>query len=175
MIVGSLLGDATLLATTAGYCFRVHHGLRQRSLVDWKYRWLRQFVRTPPRVSGNGIYFRTVTHPALSELRKQFYRGRTKIVPLSLLEREFDHLALAVWIMDDGSAEGGQVRINTQSFTTDEVVGLADILRTKFGIVMRLNVDKAKPRLRCEAASMARLRDIVKAHTISDMFYKLSL
>ncbi len=132
-------------------------------------------MRTPARVSGNGIYFRTVTHPAFGELRKQFYRGRTKIVPLSLLERELDDLALAVWIMDDGSAEGGQVRINTQSFATDEVAGLASVLRTKFGIVMRLNFDKAKPRLRCEAASMARLRDLVAKHTISDMSYKLSL
>ena len=132
-------------------------------------------MRTPPRVCGNGVYFRTVTHPALGELREQFYRGSTKVVPLSLLERELDDLALAVWIMDDGSAEGQQVRINTQSFRTDEVVGLADLLRTKFGIVMRLNVDKSKPRLRCEAASMNRLRQLVARHTISDMSYKLSL
>jgi hypothetical protein len=121
------------------------------------------------------VYFRTVTHPALADLRKHFYRGPIKVVPLALLERELDALALAVWIMDDGSADGAQVRINTQSFTTDEVVSLADLLRTKFGIVMRLNVDKSKPRLRCEAASMGRLRELVAEHTIPDMSYKLSL
>jgi hypothetical protein len=116
-----------------------------------------------------------VTHPALSELRSQFYRGSTKVVPLSHLERELDEVALAVWIMDDGSAEGRQLRINTQSFAIDEVLSLASLLRTKFGIVARLNIDKSKPRLRCEAASMERLRSLVTRHTIPAMSYKLSL
>jgi len=175
VVLGSLLGDATLLATTAGHCFRVHHGLRQRELVEWKHRQLKRFVRTAPRVCGSGIYFRTVTHPAFGELRNQFYRASRKIVPLAMLEQELDALALAVWIMDDGSAEGKQLRINTQSFTTEEVEALADILRAKFGVTMRVNRDKGKPRLRCESASMRLLRDTVAPHTIPNMLYKPSL
>ncbi len=175
LIIGSVLGDGTLLRTTAGFCFRVHHGRAQKSLVDWKYRLIADFVRSEPRECGSGIFFRTVSHPALRELRTQFYDGSRKIVPRDLLEREFDAMALAVWIMDDGSADGNQLRINTQCFSAHEVEELADVLRAKFGVSMRLNVDKGRYRLRCEASSMDRLRSIVLPHTIPEMLYKLSL
>jgi hypothetical protein len=38
LVVGSLLGDGTLLPTTRGYCFRVHHGLVQQPLVTGNMR-----------------------------------------------------------------------------------------------------------------------------------------
>jgi len=174
LILGSLLGDGTLLATTAGFSFRVHHSLSQRALVDWKFRILAPVVRTPPRQSGKGVYFRTVTHPAMSEYRAEFYDGTRKIVPYRLLERELDALALAVWIMDDGSAERGQLRINTQCFSREEVETLARIIQAKFGVETRVNSDKKAFRLRCVAASMNRLVSLVWGHTIPEMRYKLA-
>ena len=175
LIIGSLLGDGTLLRTTAGYCYRVHHGLAQRPLVSWKYRKLACFVRSEPRECGSGIYFRTVSHPAFHTLRQQFYVGSRKIVPKEVIEQELDALALAVWIMDDGAADGNQLRVNTQCFEQHEVETLADILRANFGVSMRLNIDKGRFRLRCEASSMDRLRSLVEPHTIPEMLYKLSL
>jgi hypothetical protein len=175
VIVGSLLGDATLLPTTSGFCFRVHHGLGQQNLVDWKHAELARLVRTAPRRSGSGYYFRTVTHPELSHLRERFYVGSRKVVPLELLHDDLTVTGLATWIMDDGAADGNQLRINTQSFTAEEAVGLCDLLRAKFGLVMTVNVDKGCPRLRCSAASMPRLIDLIKSHMIPDMLYKLSL
>ena len=174
-MIGSLLGDATLLKTTSGYCFRVHHGRRQQALVDWKYAELARFVRTAPRTSGNGYYFRTVTHPGLAELRKSFYVDRRKTVPIKLLESGLTAFGLAVWIMDDGAAEGKQLRLNTQSFTVEETDELASLLRAKFGIVMTINSDKGRPRLRCNAASMGRLKELIARHILPDMLYKLSL
>ncbi len=174
-MIGSLLGDATLLKTTSGYCFRVHHGRRQQDLVDWKYAELAQFVRTAPRISGNGYYFRTVSHPKLAELRENFYAGQRKIAPIRLLESSLTEFGLAVWIMDDGAADGNQLRLNTQSFSADEAVELTRLIRAKFGIVMTLNQDKNRPRLRCSAASMARMVSLVERYTIPSMLYKLSL
>ena len=133
------------------------------------------FVRSEPRECGSGIYFRTVSHPAFIEFRERFYDGRIKIVPGEVLERELDARALAVWIMDDGAADGRQLRLNTQCFSTHEVEELAKILRANFGIVMRLNIDKGRFRLRCEASSMERLKSIVAPFTIPEMLYKLSL
>jgi LAGLIDADG DNA endonuclease family len=106
-----------------------------------------------------------VSHPWLTELREQFYQNGRKIVPIGL----------AVWIMDDGAAEGKQLRIDTQGFLAAEAEELCRFLRAKFGIEMTVNRDKAKPRLRCKAASMERLKSIVREHTIPDMLYKLSL
>jgi hypothetical protein len=175
LVVGSLLGDGTLLKTTSGYCFRVHHGRRQRELVDWKYAELARSVRTAPKLSGNGYYFRTVSHPRLAELRESFYAGTTKTVPIELLESSLSEFGLAVWIMDDGAAEGNQLRLNTQSFSIAEVERLAGLLRAKFGIKMTINIDKGRPRLRCKAESMARLIEFVRPHTLPNMLYKLSL
>jgi hypothetical protein len=133
------------------------------------------FVRSAPRECGSGIYFRTVSHPAFKELREQFYLENRKTVPTDLLGRELDALGLAVWIMDDGAADGCQLRINTQCFSTQEVEELASVLRANFGVRMRLNVDKGRFRLRCEASSMDRLKSIVKPYMIPEMLYKLSL
>jgi hypothetical protein len=174
-MIGSLLGDATLLKTTSGFCFRAHHGQRQQDLVDWKYAELADFVRTAPRASGNGYYFRTVTHPELAVLRESFYAVKQKIVPIRLLESDLTDFGLAVWIMDDGAADGNQLRLNTQSFSASEAEELARLIRAKFGIVLSVNRDKGRPRLRCNAASMAKLVGLVRRHTIPSMLYKLSL
>jgi hypothetical protein len=40
---------------------------------------------------------------------------------------------------------------------------------------MTINLDKDRPRLRCSAASMDSLVEIVKKYTLPDMLYKLSL
>ena len=173
MVIGSILGDGTLPQTTAGSCFRVHHGKRQRSYVDWKHGILERYVRTAPTECRNGYYFRTVTHPELSQLRDLCYEQNRKIVPLDLLNGELTDLGLAVWFMDDGASDGKQVRFNTQSFSLSENEALVAILRAKFGLEARLNVDKDRFRLRLTAASMDRFRAIVQPHILPDMLYKL--
>ena len=175
LLVGSLLGDGTLLKTTSGWCFRVHHGLAQRSYVDFKHRIIAQYVQSPPRESGRAYYFRTVTHSAFSEYRELFYQGNRKIVPIELLRTRLTGLGLAIWLMDDGSADGEAVRLNTQSFSYDENEALAKLLRTTFGLHVQINRDKRAFRLRIAAASKPRLLEIVRSYMHPDMSYKLSL
>jgi len=175
VVVGSLLGDGTLLKTTAGWCFRVHHGLEQRSYVETKYAFLREYVQSPPRQSGRAYYFRTVTHQAFSDYRERFYKANRKVVPIDLLRERLGGLGLAIWLMDDGGADGNGVRLNTQSFSYEENVELASFLRTTFGLDARLNRDKCAFRLRIAAASRSRLLELVERHLHPDMSYKLSL
>ena len=175
LIIGSLLGDGYLMPTTSGYCFRVNHGLQQRDYVDWKHNLLKSFVRTPPRQSGNCYYFRTISYCEFSDFRSSFYSNRQKVVPIKLLEEQFSKLSLAVWIMDDGAADGKQLRLNTQSFSLDENQELVSFLRAKFGIETSLNQDKKHLRLRVKAASMKLLKELVKPYIIPNMLYKLSL
>ncbi len=116
-----------------------------------------------------------MTHPRLAELREAFYAGQRKIVPIELLACNLTEFGLSVWIMDDGAAEGNQLRLNTQSFSADEAEELVGLIRAKFGIVMTVNREKERPRLRCKAMSMERLMALVRPHTIPSMLYKLSL
>lgn len=175
LIVGSLLGDAYLMKTTAGYCFRVNHGRQQRAYVDWKFKLLAEYVRTPPRESGNCYYFRTVTHPEFSLYRKFFYPNSRKVVPVELLYEQFTGFSLAVWLMDDGAADGKQIRLNTQSFSLSENEMLMSFLRAKFGIEARLNRDKDRYRLRITNASMERFKSLIEPYVIPNMLYKLPL
>lgn len=174
IVVGSLLGDATLAKTTSGFCFRVHHGIAQRELVDWKYDQLREFVRTPPRISGHGCYFRTVTHPAFSEMATAFYRQGRKVIPGAIIGEYLTALTMAVWIMDDGAADGRQLRLNTQCFSDDDVQLLAALVSRTFGFTVTINRDKGKPRLRFAQASMPILTQSVIAHILPSMRYKFA-
>ena len=175
LIVGSLLGDAYLMPTTSGFCFRVNHGIQQRDYVDWKFSMLNRLVRTPPRESGKCYYFRTVTHPEFSRYRECFYSDSRKIVPIELLNQQFSEFSLAIWLMDDGAVDGKQLRLNTQSFSYSENEALMSILRAKFGIEARVNRDKDRHRLRINGASVRRFKDLVGPHVIPSMLYKLPL
>jgi LAGLIDADG DNA endonuclease family len=176
LVIGSLLGDGYLMPTTAGCCFRVTHGHQQRHYVDWKFSLISEFVRTAPRVSGRSYYFRTVTHPELSGLRQAFYApGARKGIPLDLLNLELTAFGLAIWFMDDGAADRNQLRLNTQSFSQDENLVLAEFLHAKFGIAAQLNKDKDRYRLRIGAKSVARFIILVSPYVIPSMQYKLPL
>jgi len=175
LVLGSLLGDAHLVRTTRGYAFRVNHGVKQKDYVDWKYEKLKDFVNSPPRFAERCYYFRTVTHDAFSNLRTLFYPRGKKEVPEELIASEINPLLLAVWVMDDGSKDGRQLRINSQSFTEEENQFLAQILRAKLGIEATLNRDKKQFRLRIAQSSMPKLIEAVRPYIIPGMLYKFSL
>jgi len=176
LILGSLLGDGHLVKTTSGFAFRVNHGLKQKAYVDWKYEILKNTTNSKPRESSKKCYyFRTVSHPIFLQLRKKFYKGRRKIVPKELLKRILTPFILAVWIMDDGSRDGNQLRINSQCFSEKENIVLQKILYTKLGIKTTLNRDKNMYRLRIKDESMRKLKNSVSKYFIPSMRYKLSL
>jgi recombination protein RecA len=174
LVIGSMLGDGYLMPTTAGWCFRVSHGHRQREYVEWKFGIMSDFVRTAPRVCGGSYYFRTITHPEFSGLRRAFYAGALrKVLPIEVLYQELTAFGLAVWFMDDGACDRKQLRINTQCFCEDENRVLVEFLQAKFGIAARLNKDKDRYRLRVGEGSVERFTNLVRQHVIPSMLYKL--
>jgi recombination protein RecA len=175
LVIGSLLRDGYLVKTTRGYAFRVNHGPAQKEYVDWKYSMLKNLVNSPPRLAGRCYYFRTVSHPFFNRLREQFYKGGNKILPYKLFKKHISPFMLAVWIMDDGSKDGKQVRINSQSFSKSENIALMNILQAKLGIKTTLNRDKDKYRLRICNDSMANLSRLIRSYFIPSMLYKLPL
>ncbi|MEK7178287.1 MAG: hypothetical protein AAB721_01360 [Patescibacteria group bacterium] len=176
MIVGTILGDGHVLKTTMGYCLRLKHSLKQRELLKWKYDILNN-IATPIKVYKDSCYFRTVTHPVFSEYRKMFYdENKSKRIPSNLIN-VINQVALATWIMDDGTNELGyskSLRINTQCFSLTEHKKLQQILQVKFGIISTLNKDKDMYRLRIAKSSMDKLISLVNPYIIPSMLYKLS-
>lgn len=175
LVIGSLLGDGFLVKTTRGFAFRVNHGLAQKFYVDWKYEELKDFVNSRPRQTQNCYYFRTISHPYFDFLRSEFYIGRRKCLPLSFIDDYLDGFLLAVWIMDDGSRDKQQLRINTQCFSKEELEMLRGLLRAKFGLETKLNQDKRYFRIRFSAQSMQMLMGLIRPHILPNMLYKLPL
>ena len=143
----------------------------------WKYEFLANIVNSAPKVYGTRIYFRTVSHPFFSDLREGFYEGHRKIIPKELLETEMNPLALAVWIMDDGTNELGSshcLKINSQSFSYQEHEFLCDLLRKKFGLEANINKDRKYFRIRFYQRNMDNLIHITKPYILPSMTYKLS-
>lgn len=173
LVIGSLLGDGYLVKTTRGYAFRVNHGPAQKDYVDWKYSIVKNLVNSPPRFAEKCCYFRTVSHSFFDELHGKFYSVRKKIIPRSLIEKHLNPFILAVWIMDDGSKDWGQLRINSQSFSKNENLFLRDLLQAKLGIITTLNRDKSQYRLRVSSDSMEALKRLTLPYIIPSMLYKL--
>lgn len=182
VMVGTLLGDAYLDKTTMGYSLRLHHSMEQKEYVFWKYEVLRNIINSAPksyfREQGFGemVYFRTVSHPYLITLRNKFYKGRVKIFPKKLVEKFLLPLALAVWIMDDGTNELGYgkcLRINTQSFSREEQICICKLLNKKYGLIATLNKDKKRYRIRFAKECMGKLIGLVRPYILPSMFYKL--
>ena len=174
IIIGSLLGDGHLVRTTRGFAFRVNHGIRQMAYVNWKYQALIGLTNSPPRTYQRSYYFRTVSHSYFDTLRRVFYSGRKKILPVEI-GQWMTPLVFSVWLMDDGARDKGQVRLNTQSFSRRENQRLRSVLEASFGgIITTLNRDKDRFRLRVAAISMPRVRQVVAPFILPSMQYKLS-
>lgn len=176
LIVGSLLGDGYLMPTSCGFSFRVHHSVKQKEYLVWKYNLLKNIVNTgPKRDSPKSYYFRTVSHPEFNKYREIFYdKENRKIVP-DELSKILNSRSLAVWIMDDGSRDGGALRIHSYSFNYAENVFLKDVLEDRFGIETNIHKDKGMFRLWIKAASMDRLKKLVMPHILPSMLYKFKL
>ena len=173
LIIGTLLGDAAMRCKTNAL-LEINHSIHQKSYVDWKFQLLADLVGTPPRVrDGNGgriaYRFTTLSVPELTPTFRLFYRDGRKHVP----KVELTPLALAVWIMDDGSRSRSAVYLNTQQFDIDCQVLLLSLLWEQWGIEGTLNRDKSYWRIRVRTGSMNRLARLVEPHLLPEFRYKL--
>jgi ubiquinol-cytochrome c reductase cytochrome b subunit len=90
-----------------------------------------------------------------------FYRDGVKIVP-SCIGEYLTPLALAVWIMDDGTAMAYGLKVATHNFSYNDVLFLCTVLKDKYDIVATLNRDRDQWALYIHSESMPILRSIVK-------------
>ncbi len=192
LLTGSLLGDGTMRrgegARNANY--KVEHGLAQKSYVFWKYEWLKPFVPKEPALSyrydpvkgkyPKSWWFRTMRHPLLTEIYNLFYVGdgyRTgkKIVPQTIGD-ELSPLALAAWILDDGSYSRGVMEISTYSFTIPDIERLQEALRSRYGIESRYHRDRDKGyRMYCNQSQTRLLIEAIAPYVIPSMAYKIGI
>ncbi|MBI2035775.1 MAG: hypothetical protein HYT12_03815 [Candidatus Liptonbacteria bacterium] len=151
----------------------------------WKYQILRSLVFTEPKISyryresrkryPKSWWFRTVRHPTITTFHKRFYRDGLKIVPKDI-GKDLDALALAVWIMDDGSLSKNKIDISTYSFTEKEVQLLQRVFKENFGLIANYYRDRNKGyRMYFKISETKKLISLIKPYIVDCLKYKINL
>lgn len=113
--------------------------------------------------------FTTLSRSELTPYYASFYVDGVKSIPVL----ELTPLALAVWLMDDGSKSYTTVYFNTQQFDVPAQERLKAQLMNQFGIRVALNRDKTYYRLRMAVESVPRFRRLIEPHLLKEFAYKL--
>lgn len=188
VIIGSLLGDACLECRSVGARspitarFRVHHGEKQKNYVWWKYEILKDLVlREPCEISWTNpkrmlhevsLYFHTKSLRNFGILYHYFYPQKVKILPAHI----FDLLTpkmLAVWFMDDGSYNGNNITLNTQSLPKNEQLRIVDYLRDKLSIYSTVVKEYQNWKVYIGSRDFRNFLSIIEPHIIPSMAYKI--
>lgn len=188
VIIGSLLGDARLECRSIGVRspitarFRVHHGLKQKEYVLWKYNILREFVSKGPKkiswvnpkrnLHEVSCYFHTISMEELGILYHYFYKNRVKILPEDIFEILNPHM-IAIWFMDDGSNTKEGFTLNTHSLERKDQVKIVNFLKETFQINATIVKDRTKLKIAIGKHDFRKFSKIVEPYIIPSMTYKI--
>lgn len=185
VITGCLLGDGRLECRSieGSARLRIHHGWKQKELVFWKYKTLKNLVSSPPRKiicwenpKNNedyySWYFHTLTSLEFKEFWQRFYEDSKKKLPKDIINI-LTPLGLGVWVMDDGCFDGSTLILNTQHLTLEENKILQGILRRKFNLKSGINKDRNHWRLRFLKSEFQKLKELIEPFIIPSMRYKI--
>lgn len=181
VLVGTLLGDGGLRFRGNECRLHIKHGIKQLSLVNYKWKIFADIttmkVNVFSQAVGKNVYqfaeFVTLTHPEFTKYYRLFYTSSRKVVPSIISQLLVNPISLAVWFMDDGSADYAGASLQTHSFTKEEVEQLMETIRLNFRIETTKKMNKGKWVIYFPKASMSRLQRAVEGHLLEDFKYKL--
>jgi hypothetical protein len=141
VILGSLLGDGCVYRKSRNgkyinnALFREQHGLIQADYLAWKRNLISPYCNTREVACISGytglplVGFSSGCNPIFNSYVsfKKTLDGLERLGPLGL----------AIWYMDDG-CKGRGVRISTESFTKEQNIILANFLKSKFDLNLRI-------------------------------------
>jgi recombination protein RecA len=180
VLIGTVLGDASL--AMHGHHARLHvkHKAAHRALAEFKREVFSRFTSMPlhafdQRLGAKRypcVQFATRTHPVFTAWRRRFYPDRHKQVPDDIADL-LTPLAVAVWFMDDGSADHTGITLQTHSFELSEVQQLQEALSEQFDIGATIRANKRRPILYVGKRELPRFVEVVEPFVLEDLEYKL--
>ncbi|MFA6519741.1 MAG: LAGLIDADG endonuclease [Candidatus Paceibacterota bacterium] len=183
IIVGTILGDAYLEAnwSKTNYRMGIRHSVDQKEYVQWLYEILKPLVLTPPQYyeRTRSTWFRTISHPELSEWQKIFYREGKKVIPETISQYLSNPVTIAVWFMDDGNVvtrkgKTSGYHLNTQSFSESENRLLAEAINELYGIRCTLERNHKYYRLAIyQKWSRDAFATLIRKYLLPSMIYKI--
>ncbi len=137
------------------------------------------FLGSAEKKYGSKTYkayrFNTYGFTSWMWLYKLFYKkNKVKIIPKNIGEL-ITPLALAIWIMDDGTRKKRGVRVATNCFTKNEVEFLILTLYIKFNLNCSLHKYNDKYQLYIKQESLPLLKELILPYILPNMLNKLGL
>jgi ubiquinol-cytochrome c reductase cytochrome b subunit len=189
-LFGSLLGDAYAekRGLTNGGGTRI--SFYQESTHGSYLLWLHEnfslrgycnanFPKITTRLGEKGkvrkiFRFHTWTYTSFNWIHDLWYKNNVKIVPLNI-GQYLTPLALAVWIMDDGSKVSKGLKLSCNAFTYSECVLLVKVLNDNFGLKSTVQSAGADNQYHIYIwkESIPLLRKIISPYIIPSMKYKI--
>lgn len=181
VLIGTMLGDASLQRRGKEYRLHIKHGASQLFFVHYKRAVFDNITSMAVRefeqlVKGKTYHFAefvTLTHPTFSEYYALFYQQGEKHIPASFSQLIKHPLTLATWFMDDGSSEYAGVSFNTQCFLKEELEKVQTVLKNTFNLETSLRRNKKGWVIYIKKASLSRFIEIVKPYILPNFLYKL--
>lgn len=183
--VGMVLGDAGMFKVSKHAGIKFEQGYAQQAFLHHLFDlfstycfMLKPGVRLELTGTRKGLmkslWFKTFSHTSFTNIWELFYLDGVKVIQPGLVLKHVDSVALAYWIMCDGSLDGNTMIIHSQSFTAAENIILSTEINEKFVLHSEVISHKGKYSvIRIPSADIAVLRDIIKPHMIPTMMYKL--
>lgn len=162
-IVGVLLGDGHMrLRRESGKRsypqLMIEQSVKHREYAFWLRNEIKDWLYDPnkslkQRRQFNKKYkkayhsypFSTICHPVFNEFYNGFYKDKSKILNINLLEKYFTLYSFAIWLMDDGtrSKRGRRIQMCTHNFSRKENNDLRAFLNNRFDFTAHIRVNKA--------------------------------
>jgi len=181
LIVGSALGDASIIKRNTISYFKVSHCERQKEYLMWKKEILGNFVNVVNKYAdkrGNSIMysFNTLGLSELNSFRDMFYNNNKKTIKEEISD-SLTTFGLAVWYMDDGSKQNNSCRLSTDGFSKDENIVLQKVLKSKFDLDCKVcgytRNNKEYYFLSFNKNNTIKLHNMIKDYVVNCMKYKL--
>lgn len=181
VLIGTLLGDGGIRFRGNNCRLHIKHSANQLSLVNYKRKIfcnitsmkVRKFKQIVGKKDYNFAEFVTLTHPEFTKYFQLFYPLNKKKVPKNINDLLINPLSLAIWFMDDGSAEYAGASLQTHSFAKSEVERLMKCIKLNFKIDVIKRLNKGKWIIYFPKASMLRLRKVIEKYMLKEFMYKL--
>jgi len=183
LIIGSLLGDASIRKREINSCFRFSHSVAQKEYCNFKKEVLNnfnisEFREVKRNINKNLIHaidFATKTHPVFNYYRNLFYDDGRKRITEEILN-QLNPRSLAIWICDDGSYDNtqGYIILCTNSYSLEEHKLIKRFFKEKFSVDPTIGFrDKKYYYLRFKQGDSEKLIEIIKQFIPSCMKYKI--
>ena len=182
VLVGTLLGDGGLRFRGLNCRLHIKHSANQVELVRYKHQVFSNITSMPVRIFDQKVgtknysfaEFVTLTHPSFTLYYDLFYPNDKKIIPSNIGELLINPLSLAIWIMDDGSAEYAGISLQTHCFTKREVGTLIKVIKHNFNLDTNMRLNRGKWIIYFPKHQMDNLRKVVEAFMLPQFLYKLT-